>query len=224
MIKTPVAIVNFKTYEGSTGKSAVNLANAIAKVGGSKVAVAVTACDIFPVSSSTKMPVLAQHCDPVEFGAHTGSVLLENAKAAGAAGTLINHAEKKVPHESIAAVVKKAHELGMFVVACAADLEEAKALARMEPDFVAVEPPELIGTGISVSSAKPEIVSGSVKAVKAISPKVKVLCGAGISSKDDVRRAIELGADGVLLASFITKAKDPEKATREIVEGLGDSY
>ncbi len=222
MIKTPIAIVNFKTYEGSTGQNAVKLAETIARVGDGNVAVAVTACDIFPVSSSVKkMPVLAQHCDPVEFGAHTGSVLLENAKAAGATGTLINHAEKKVPHESIAAVVKKAHELGMFVVACAADLKEAKALARMEPDFVAVEPPELIGTGISVSTAKPEIVSGSVKAVKAISPKVKVLCGAGISSKDDVKKAIELGADGVLLASFITKAKDPEAATREIVEGLG---
>ncbi len=221
MIRTPIAIINFKAYEGSTGQSAVKLAEAIAKIGGERVAVAVTACDIFPVSSSAKVPVLAQHCDPVDFGAHTGSVLLENAKAAGATGTLINHAEKKVPHESIAAVVKKAKTLGMTVVACAADLEEAKALARMEPDFVAVEPPELIGTGISVSSAKPEIVSGSVKAVKAISPKVKVLCGAGISSKDDVRRAIELGADGVLLASFITKAKDPEKATKEIVDGLG---
>ncbi len=221
MIKTPVAIVNFKTYEGSTGQNAVKLAETIAGVGGERVAVAVTACDIFPVASATKVPVLAQHCDPVDFGAHTGSILLENAKAAGATGTLINHAEKKVPHESIAAVVKKAHELGMFVVACAADLEEAKILAKMEPDFVAVEPPELIGTGISVSSAKPEIVSGSVKAVKAISPKVKVLCGAGISSREDVKKAIELGADGVLLASFITKAKDPEAATKEIVQGLG---
>lgn len=218
---TPIAIVNFKTYESSTGQNAVKLAEAIAKIGGENVAVAVTACDIFPVSSSTKMPVLAQHCDPVDFGAHTGSILLENAEAAGATGTLINHAEKKVPHEFIAAVVKKAKLLGMTVVACAADLEEAKTLARMEPDFVAVEPPELIGAGISVSSAKPEIVSGSVNAVKAISPRVNVLCGAGISSREDVRRAIELGADGVLLASFITKAKDPEKATREIVEGLG---
>lgn len=220
-LKTPIAIVNFKTYEGSTGQNAARLAETIAKIGGERVAVAVTACDIFPVASSAKIPVLAQHCDPVDFGAHTGSVLLENAKDCGAIGTLINHAEKKVPHELIAVVVKKAHELGMFVVACAADLEEAKALARMEPDFVAVEPPELIGTGISVSTAKPEIVSGSVKAVKAISPRVKVLCGAGISSKDDVKKAIELGADGVLLASFITKAKDPEKATREIVDGLG---
>ncbi len=220
-MRTPIAIVNFKAYEGSTGRNAAKLAETIAKVGGGKVAIAVTACDILRVSSSVKVQLLAQHCDPADFGAHTGSVLLENAKAAGAIGTLINHSEKKVPHESIAAVVKKAKALGMTVVACAADLEEAKTLARMEPDFVAVEPPELIGTGISVSTAKPEIVSDSVKAVKAISPKVKVLCGAGISSEDDVKKAIELGADGVLLASFITKAKDPEAATREIVEGLG---
>jgi len=56
-----------------------------------------------------------------------------------------------------------------------------------------------------------------VNLVKKISPKVKVLTGAGISTGEDVKKALELGTVGVLLASGVTKAKDPEKAIRDLV-------
>ncbi len=90
----------------------------------------------------------------------------------------------------------------------------------MKPTIVAIEPPELIGTGIPVSKANPDVVVGSVEAVKGVSKNVKVLCGAGISTGDDVRAAIDLGTDGVLLASGVVKAKDPKKALLDLAGGL----
>jgi triosephosphate isomerase len=86
--------------------------------------------------------------------------------------------------------------------------------------MIAVEPPELIGSGVSVSKAKPEVVSGSVDAIKRVNLKVEVLCGAGITTGDDIIKAIELGTKGVLLASGIVLAKDQRTAIEDMVRAL----
>ena len=104
--------------------------------------------------------------------------------------------------------------------ACAADIDEAKALAALVPDFVAVEPPELIGGDVSVTSADPEIVSATAAAVREVSEQVGILCGAGVKTGEDVAMAIKLGTSGVLLASGVTKADDPESALRNLVSKL----
>ena len=109
---------------------------------------------------------------------------------------------------------------GFPVCACAADVEEAKALAKLNPTYIAVEPPELIGGDISVTTADPSIVSDTVAAVKAVNPKVRVLCGAGVKSGKDVAKALELGAEGVLLASGVTKATDVHAVLSDLVASL----
>jgi triosephosphate isomerase len=86
--------------------------------------------------------------------------------------------------------------------------------------MVAVEPPELIGGTVSVTTADPMVVSAAVKAVKDLAPDVRVLCGAGVKTGKDVRRALELGADGVLLASGVAAVAEPEKALLDLLEGL----
>jgi triosephosphate isomerase len=49
---------------------------------------------------------------------------------------------------------------------------------------------------------------------------VRVLAGAGISTGDCVKKAIELGADGVLLASGVVKAKNPEEVLFDLVSKI----
>jgi triosephosphate isomerase len=98
---------------------------------------------------------------------------------------------------------------------CAESVEKVKEVSAFKPNFVAIEPPELIGSGIPVSKADPGIVTRSVEAVS--DPGVKVLCGAGISKGEDVKAALELGTVGVLLASGVVKAKDPKVALKDLV-------
>jgi triosephosphate isomerase len=93
-------------------------------------------------------------------------------------------------------------------------------VASLKPDVIAVEPPELIGTGVSVSKAKPDVVAGTVKLVRGVNKKVTVLCGAGISRGEDVTAALKLGTQGVLVASGIVKAKDPYTIMREFAEAM----
>ncbi|UCE39632.1 MAG: triose-phosphate isomerase [Thermoplasmata archaeon] len=223
MIATPIIIVNYKTYEKGYGKNALELTRMLQKVAEdtkANVGIAVCPTDIAVIAKECTLPVFSQHIDPIGFGSHTGYILPEAVKEAGAVGTLINHSEHRLRLADIEECVRRAKEVGLVTCVCTNNLETSRAASVLSPDFVAVEPPELIGGDISVSKAQPELVSKTVDAVKAVSPNVKVLCGAGVKNGEDVKKALELGSEGILLASGIVKAKDVEAATRDLISGL----
>lgn len=165
--------------------------------------------------------VFAQHADSEKAGAHTGSIGAEMLKAVKVKGSLVNHSEKRLNSmDRLKATVDSLHMHGLESLVCAANTEETASIAAYAPTYIAVEPPELIGSGISVSKAKPEIVIDSVKAVKDVNDKVSVLCGAGVSTKEDIKKAVELGAQGVLLASAFVKAEDPKSFLSELASAF----
>ena len=216
----PLIVVNFKTYSTAMAQSADILGQHMANVETKARMVAVTsAFDLSSVSSISGLEVWSQHLDPVGQGSHTGWLEPETAIARGASGTIINHAEHKVPLEHVEKLMAMLPD-GFPICACAADVEEARALAKLGPTFIAVEPPELIGGDISVTTADPAIVSDTVAAVKEVNPNVRVLCGAGVKNGQDVATAISLGAEGVLLASGVTKANDVQQVLSDLVSLL----
>ena len=216
-------LVNFKTYLEATGKKAIELAVKLEKVGeetGVKVGVAPQFCDIEQVAANVGMPVFAQHIDPIPPGAFTGHVLAESLSAAGASGTLINHSERNLKLPEIEKSVEHAREVGLTTVVCAGTAKLGAAVALLEPDMVAIEPPELIGSGRAVSKERPEIVIESVRRIRTVNGQVKILCGAGITTGDDVYAALKLGTQGVLVASGIVKAPTPEAVLRDFCEAV----
>jgi triosephosphate isomerase len=223
MLKTPTIVLNVKTYIEATGVSALQIAQImerISKETGASMAIAVQAADISRCAQAVRIPVYAQHIDPIKPGSSTGWTLPEAVKAAGAVGTLINHSEHRLILADIDTCILRARELGLDALVCTNNIATSKAVATFAPSMIAVEPPELIGGDISVTSADPGIVSNTVSAVKLINKNVKVLCGAGVKNGKDVAKAIELGADGVLLASGVVKAKDKEAVLRDLTSGL----
>ncbi|WP_456450987.1 triose-phosphate isomerase [Palaeococcus sp. (in: euryarchaeotes)] len=219
-LKEPIIAINFKTYIQATGEGALRIANAAEKVSnetGITFVVAPQLADLYRVAQEVEIPVFAQHIDPITPGSHTGHVLPEAVKEAGAVGTLLNHSENRMILANLEASIARAKELGLMTMVCTNNPKVSAAAAALEPDYVAVEPPELIGTGIPVSKAQPEVVTNTVEFVKKVNPSVGVLTGAGISTGEDVKKALELGSVGVLLASGVTKAKDPEKAIWDLV-------
>ena len=223
MLKTPTIVLNVKTYDEATWLKALEIAKLMDKISKetcTSMGIAVQATDISLCAKNVSIPVFAEHIDPVKPGSHTGWTLPEAIKAAGAVGTLINHSEHRLKLADIDVCITRAKELELDHIVCSNNIDTSKAIAAFSPNFIAVEPPELIGGDISVTSADPGIVSGSVDAVRKIDKKVKVLCGAGVKNGKDVAKAIELGSDGVLLASGIVKAKDKEKVIRDLASGL----
>lgn len=226
-LQPPLIIVNFKTYLEATGQRALELAKKCEKVAndlGVSIAVAPQAVDIARVASAVSIPVLAQHVDPYPPGAYTGSISIEAVKEAGAVGTLVNHSERRLRIDEVDEIIKRATSVGLEVVACANTPEVAASLSALNPNFIAIEPPELIGTGKAVSKTKPEVITNTLKLIRSVNPTVIVICGAGITNGDDVEAAIKLGTQGVLVASGVVKAKNQEEALRDLAQGLLRAY
>lgn len=220
MSKTPIIILNYKTYTESTGKNALQLSKYVQEASeetGINMAIAPQAVDLYPIIKQVDIPVYSQHMDAITPGGHTGSTLPEAIKETGATGSLINHSEQRLTIADIETVVEKTKELELTSVLCTNNVQTSVAAATFNPHYIAIEPPELIGTGIPVSQANPEIVENTVNQIHNINKETKVLCGAGITTGEDMKAALELGTHGVLLASGIIKAKDQKQALLDLV-------
>ncbi len=218
--KTPIIILNYKTYPQSSGKDAVQLSKYVEQASnetGINMAIAPQSVDLYPIIDAVDIPVYAQHLDPVSPGSNTGAAQPETFKETNITGTLINHSEKRLTLADIEEVVEITKRLSLESVLCTNNVKTSAAAASFNPDYIAIEPPELIGTGIPVSKADPEVVEKSVTEIHKINDSISVLCGAGISTGEDMKAALELGADGVLLASGIIKADDQKQALIDLV-------
>ena len=218
-----IVVVNFKTYAEATGEKAVKLAKIceqVARETETNVFIAVQNVDLFHVAKSVSIPVYAEHIDPVKPGANTGKILAEALVSNGATGVLINHSEDRAELAEIEEDIKRAKSVGLHTLVCAPTAASSEAIAAFEPDMIAVEPPELIGGDISVSKAQPGLITDTVKLVRKVNSDVPVLCGAGIKDGEDVRIAVKLGCEGILVASGVTKAKDPKKALLDLIKGI----
>ena len=222
MLPVPIIVVNLKAYSASRGQGALDIARELEVVSertGVAFAVAPNAFDVRLLAEETGLPVLAQHVDAVPEGSHTGHLTPEAAREAGAVGSLVNHSENRLRLADIEHAVDRLTQCGLDSIVCTNNATVSRAAAAVHPTFVAVEPPELIGGDVSVTTADPEVVSYSVELVKHVNPDVGVLCGAGVKTGDDVRVALELGTDGVLLASGVALADDVRAVATDLASG-----
>ncbi len=210
-------VINFKNYDEIAGENSINLtknATEIAKKHGLKIVVCPPQHLLSEVAKFSS-DVFAQHLDNSKVGSTTGFVIPEIVKKSNVSGSLINHSEHRIPPNEIKDLVDKLRELNMISIVCVQDVKEAQTYAKFNPDYIAIEPPELIGSGKAVSKERPEIITKSVHAVKEANNSTQLLCGAGIVSGEDVSRALELGAKGILVASGIVKSADWKKSIEE---------
>ncbi|MFQ5950676.1 MAG: triose-phosphate isomerase [Candidatus Geothermarchaeales archaeon] len=222
-MKPPLIVVNFKTYQEATGENAVTLAHSASDVTrdtGVPVSVAPCVVDLRKAASVADVPILAQHVDDVGYGSHTGHVPAAYVKDLGLWGTLLNHSERTLPSDAIARTLEAVGQTKLGSVLCIGTIARLKELMGLglQPSFLAIEPPELIGSGRSVSKYRPDLISDAAEV--AAESKTPLLCGAGIVEGRDVRKAMELGAEGILVASGVVKAKDPRAVMEEFATSL----
>ena len=217
MFQKPFWITNFKNYEQSLGSRGVELARIheeVAKATGASIAIAVSPLDIYRISQEVSIPVFAQHTDACDYGKFTGHISPHAVRKAGGIGTLINHSERRIQPEIMPNLVACAQKASLARVVCAENPEEIELFSELDPDFLAYEPPELIGSkNTSVATAHPKSIEESVQ----VSHGIPILVGAGINSPKDIEVSLNLGAQGFLVATAIVKAADPRKALMEFV-------
>jgi triosephosphate isomerase (TIM) len=215
-------IINCKNYEEISGDKIIKFVKTVEKVAKKfnvKIAIAPPQ-HLIGVVSNSSIPILSQHVDDSKVGSTTGFMIPELLKKSNVNGSLINHSEHRISSKEIKKLVLKLKELKMISIVCVKDVAEVKKYAKINPDYIAIEPPELIGSGKAVSNEKPELIINAAKAVKDAKNKTKLLCGAGIVSGEDVSKAAELGSKGILVASGIIKAKNWDKIISEFAKAL----
>ncbi len=205
----PLVIINFKTYQ--QGKKSIELAKKIERVN-KNILIGVQASDIYEIAKATKLKVYSQHIDFFRPGRHTGYILPEAIKKDGAKGTFLNHSEHPLKFSILKKTIKRCKKLSLKTAVFAKDLKEAKKIQKLKPNYLIIEPPELVGGKISVSKAKPDLIEKISKELK-----TKFIVGAGIHTKEDVKVAMKLGASGIAISSAITKAKNPGKKLKEFL-------
>lgn len=203
-----VVVVNFKTYKQGVG--VLKLARQIEKVG-KGIIVGVQATDVEEVVRKTGLVVYCQHVDWQKPGRGTGFVLPEAVKVDGAVGVFLNHSEHKISFKDLKKSVLRCRKVGLKVLVFASGLAEARKIRKLKPDYLVVEPPELVGGSRSVSSVKGYVA----KLAKGL--KCDFLVGAGVKSREDVVSALKDGASGIAVSSGVVLARNPGKVLRELV-------
>lgn len=214
-------IINLKTYSQTTNEGAIRLAKVVKslqKIAKKKDVDIILCPQTFDFKDIVKNKVIifSQHIDVLSPGNGTGFNCLENLLGIGVSGSLISHSEHMLERDDIKKRIDLCKKFDVVSVVCARDDRVVKKISLMKPDYIAVEPKELIGGDISISNAKPDLIKKSVK----ISGKIPLLVGAGVKTSQDVRKSIELGARGILVASGVTKSNDFKKSILELLDGF----
>ncbi|MCH7966105.1 MAG: triose-phosphate isomerase [Thaumarchaeota archaeon] len=215
-------IINCKNYEEISGDKIIKLVKIVEKISKKyKVKIAIAPPQhLVGLVANSSIPILAQHIDDSKVGSTTGFVIPELLKKSKVKGSLINHSEHRISSNEIQKLVLKLKKLKMTSIVCVKDVAEVKKYSKLNPDYIAIEPPELIGSGKAVSKEKPELITKASNAVKSVKNNTKLLCGAGIVSGEDVAKAVELGSKGILVASGIIKSKDWNKVITEFAKSM----
>ncbi len=216
----PLILLNFKLYSQTAGKKGIERAKAIATLRQKKyrIAIAPSLLTTSELARSISLPVFAQHTDAVLDGALTGHISLSELQSLNVKGTILNHSERKIDLLTLQKTILLCRKKKLITVVCGSTITEVKRIAAFHPDYIAYEPAELIGGKISVATAKPGIILKAVQAVRKISPKTNVLCGAGVQTKQDVQQALRLGAQGVLIGHAVAKANNPKRFLEKMLQ------
>ena len=204
-------IINLKNYLEISGEKALSLTREAEKVRertDTEIIISPPQVLLAWVAKNTKLSVISQHVDIQQLGPSTGFSIPEIVKDAGGVGSLINHSEHPINQESIRDLIPRLRSLGLLSIVCAKNLSELRDFSSMSPDYVAIEPPELIGSKKSIATEKPSLITDSFQHLKLVGSRSQLICGAGINSPEDIRIAINLGSNGILAASSVVKSRN----------------
>ncbi len=175
------------------------------------------------VNETKRILVFAQHIDGLSIGRGIGSVLPEAVKEAGAVGSLLNHVEKKLSLTEIKRTIIRADEVGLATMVCADTAQEAVEIAKLKPNILLVESPNLIEAGKREIVDQQEIQNINQMIWQA-NPEILVLHGGGISSGDDVYNIIKSGAQATGSTSGVILSADPQAKLEEMIRALRQAW
>lgn len=198
--------LNYKTYSETSGRNAIKLCQLIKNTNSS---IPIIPCpqisDLKPVANSIQHPIWAQHLDPEEIEEYSNHI----------SGTLLNHSNRPLSLEVITKTLKRARQHQLNVMVITDSLDMIKSTTKLNPDYIGFEDPKLIGGPIPMVQAHPDLIKKA-----ATFSNQPLIIGGGIRSTQDVKLALKLGAQGILVASEFAKSSNPQTTLDQLIAGF----
>ena len=219
----PLIVVNFKAYHQTFGEKGMKLARTAEKVSeelGVTVAICPPILNLAKYAEILNIPVFSQKIDTLKDENSIGKISVEMIKTAGISGALVNHSNEGMNLADLEKVVRDSRTHRLYIIICTNNEAVTAAAAKLDPHAIAFKPLELRRNNISVSDLTSEVILDSVKRIKIENSKVSPLCGTGINSAKDVSKALEYGAEGVVVSSSYVRAKNPYDLLTSFVKSV----
>jgi len=210
--------LSLKTYREATGNNVIKLLSSVQKVSqetGIPIIPIAQATDIYRIKKELNIEVWAQHVDPIDPGRNMGFILPFSVKDAGASGVVINHAEHPVSEDVIKKTVEKAKAYGLKTLVLCQSIELVKQVEEWNSNYIGYEKGELIAGPVSMVDMEEKNIQYLASILKK-----PLIIGAGITTREHVKKTVILGGKGIILASAFVKAENPEEKLRELAEGF----
>ncbi|URW91778.1 triose-phosphate isomerase [Lacticaseibacillus paracasei] len=218
-ISKPFFIVNPKAY--LYGEQAVELAKIADEVATKyNIDCLFTAqfVDLVRIKAeTTHLIITAQHMDAITPGRGMGHVLPEALRDAGVQAVVLNHAENPLEIGVLDKTIHRAREVGLMSIICSDTPSESRAIASLHPTMMICEPSSLIGTG---SISNDDYIKATNEEVRQVDSEVLIMQAAGVSTGEDVKKVLELGADGTGGTSGIINAPDWRVKLEEMMSAM----
>ncbi len=226
-MRKPLFIINAKNYSQGSGENLrrfIEYAESASQDFNVEVLVAPPVVDLYYYAKKNPERLISQAVDTVDYGSSTGHIPLMRLVDMGLKYSLINHSENRVDHMLIKDINLVAKDIGFRLVVCIQSIDELKELLSLgvKPYAYAFEPPELIGSGRSVSKYAGDELQKAVEICREAG--VRCLCGAGITDVEDVELSMEYGVEGILVSSGIIKSKDPLGRILKFSHIIGNTF
>lgn len=217
-------ILNFKNYpqyqDGNLDEILVQVQQTMKNMPdkADKLVIAPAIADLRYIKNKfSDLNVIAPHVDIHAAGPFTGWTVATHLVALGLEHSLLNHSEHRVWSDQIGEYVQSVQTRGLKLIVCCENIHEAKFLLDFQPYAIAFEDRELIGSGNSITTARQAETEEFINLVKG---KSLAIIGAGVAGASDIKAAMKMGADGVLLASAFAKAENKVKFLSEVMGAL----
>ena len=212
-------LINFKQYQETFGKKAIELAKIVKEVADKhklRIVITTSALDALRVQQETGVEVWLQNVDEFSDGKHTGWISAQQAFELGIKGSLINHFEHQSPRGKVSQIISNKPK-DFEIMCCAKTIGQIeKWIAKSKPDYILYEPPELIGSSTDSVSSRPESIKRAVMAAG----QIPLMVGAGVKNKEDVIVSLKMGAKSVGLASNFVLSNNPRQVLEDIASGF----
>lgn len=218
-------IINFKSFHLYKGSNCIKLAKEIEQISKQNsfpIAICPPIHCLSTIINEVDLPTFSQVVDPLLKGNFTAKMPIETLVDSGATGILLSD-DLSMSLKDSEFILRTARTLKLLTVFISTNVAISAAVSKLDPHGIAFSPPDYASDGTTVASSTLDPIENHIRRIKIENSRVFPICGAGIKTSADIKKAIELGSHGIMLDDQFLQSSDREKRISEFINLLSSN-